>query len=320
MPQTSFLRGAQASSSVFNASTQATSVPGVVSPVTFSVSGSLLSISAHRGVFGSGLTIVSPDVEVLDLSKVTTGASAFTNTVAWVHDVNLYTQPKLVLLNQTVLPGAQENVLVLGWLNYPGASVSIASGHFIPALAGSTMAIIESWNWVDILDAVPVSVSAVANTPSVSARHALSSPTKYQVTLVLDGASTPVVVSAVTDVSHGSGIMITNSGTQNYVVTMRLPVFAPTRPSSVHMRTGMDSGVSVTAGIRIKGQENSLSAGSLIGALGTGDFTFSILDTLIDDSVFDLVFTITIPASKSIWLHSLGVSTKQMFGSVFTSL
>src|ERR1035437_7482615 len=123
----SYLHGQAVSPSAFNSANQALSLPGMAKPTAFNV------------VSGNGFTVSSDSPVTVAVAGTgagyafSVGAAAYTGTILYRIDSSLYLKPPVTVEPGYLVPGQDPNVLVLGWITYPGQSIPFQTSMCVPA-------------------------------------------------------------------------------------------------------------------------------------------------------------------------------------------
>lgn len=330
----SYLKGQPASAALMNKSNSVLSVPGISTPAVFDVrSPSTLVVTPHAGMFGNGVTYTEVDSISLNTALYfTQGSSSYQGTVLYRIDPQLYSKPTLVIESGYLSQALDPNILVVGWVNYPGSSVALDVTHFIAAQTSDLFRYTYYATARDIFNSV--SVASVPDTLDkwYAARNAsLDTPT-YVCYLVISGtvntSTSPVVT--VKEINGEYFTVVKNVVGQpdlNFVLEL-LAGNDSNYASSLHTRLYLDAGVNVTTGIQFRGlgSELTLDTGTVSGGttntgIHPGSYVFSLLKTLPSKPMETLRvrYHVTLPAGKSIGFGSVGLGNMVLFEQLYTA-
>lgn len=328
---TSHLRGQHVSASSMNANNLVLSVPGMQVPAVFGVEyPSTLYVAKHAGVFGNGVTHVESSTISLDTDKFfARGSDAYTGTVLYRIDPQLYMKPKLVIESGFITQEHDPDVLVLGWVQYPGSSAALASNQFIPAQTKDLFRYYGYKTAKDLFREIAITSSPATPDLWYAAVDAGSGSPTYTAYLAVNGGvntSTSPLVSVVS-VDGEEWLMIKNQiGQSDLQFTLKAGFGNPDAWAvSAHTRLYLDAGVLVTTGIQFRGTTTPLSVSTGTVSSGTGSlrgsFTFSLMDMMPSTAyeTVTLVYTATVPAGKSVGFAASGIGNKTVFEQVFVS-
>lgn len=334
MPSVSYLKGQPASAELLNKSNSVLSVPGISTPAIFDVRlPTTLVVSKHSGMFGNGVTYTESETISLDTSLYfTAGSAAYHGTVLYRIDPQLYMKPTLSIEPGYLTQDLNPNILVVGWVNYPGSSVALDATHFLPAQVSDLFRYTYYATARDIFSSLSVSSSPDTLDKWYAAKNAGSGSPTYAVYLVLNGTVNPSTSPLVTikEINGEYFTVVKNIvGQPNLDLVVELCAWNGNNyASSLHTRMYIDAGVNVTTGIQFRGldTEITLDTGSVSGGLvdagiHPGTYVFSLLKHLPSKPAESLRirYHVTLPAGKSIGFGSVGLGNMTLFEQLYTA-
>lgn len=330
----SYLKGQPASAELFNKSNSVLSVPGMSTPTVFDVrTPTTLMASQHSGMFGNGVTYTESNTISLDTSLYfTAGSAAYQGTVLYRIDPQLYMKPTLVIESGYLTQELDPNILVVGWVQYPGSSVALDATHFLAAQTSDLFRYTYYATARDIFSSLSVSSSPDTLDKWYAAKNAaLGSPT-YTAYLVQNGtvntSTSPLVT--VNEINGEYFTVVKNVvGQPDLNLVVELCAWNGNNyASSLHTRMYLDAGVNVTTGIQFRGldTEITLDTGSVSGGLVNsgihpGTYVFSLLRHLPSKptETLRIRYHAVLPAGKSIGFGSVGLGNKILFEQLYTA-
>lgn len=329
----SYLKGQQASASAMNKANSTLSIPGMAAPAKFNpIAPSTLYVTTHSGMFGNGVTLYEPNTISLNTDLFfQRGAAAFNGSLVYRIDPQLYTKPLLRIEPGFVLQDSDPNILVLGWVLYPGSSAALSANQFIAAQPADLFRYTYFATARDIFNAF--SVSSVPDTLDkwYAAVNAGSGSPTYATYLLQNGTSNSST-SPLVSVQSINGEYFTciknlvGQPTQNIVLEL-IGNNYDNKATSLHTRLFMDAGASITTGIQFRGlsSEMMLDTGTVTGGVSIGvspgTFVFSLSTqymSLVKESVV-IRYHLNLPAGKTIGFASAGLGNQVLFEQVYTA-
>lgn len=317
----SFLKGKMATASGFNANNSVLGMHGMTTPCTFGVtSGSTeLLVTRHAGMFGSGVTLIEDAPRYVNTANYfNIGMNNYDGTVLYRLDNGLNFTPTLSIEPGHIGVHDDANVLVVGWISYPGNNESLSASHFYPAQLARLFAYSSFFNVRDILGSIPVRLDP-PSLQQIDQWYAAGSP-NFTLKLCVDNITTNTVVSdSVVNDEHWLVFNNTGSTTQKFVIEV-IPNNNDDPATSLHTRISMDVGVVINTGIQYRGSqgERALKSGTISGPVSAGTFLVSLIETTTPKrQAFRLRYNVTLPGGKKFSLASIGVGNDNFFGSMF---
>ena len=110
---------------------------GIWEPVTFSVSGNDLLLSAHKCSFQNGVVVVSEGEEYKVDSYITLQGNSYRGTLVYNLDPDLNFEVEFEVISGIELPGTNPNRCVLGWIVADGNTLETSNFFSAPVSSES---------------------------------------------------------------------------------------------------------------------------------------------------------------------------------------
>jgi hypothetical protein len=348
----SYLHGQAVSPSAFNSANQALSLPGMAKPTAFNVVSGNVTVNPHSGVFGNGVTVSSDSPVTVAVAGTgagyafSVGAAAYTGTILYRIDSSLYLKPPVTVEPGYLVPGQDPNVLVLGWITYPGQSIPFQTSMCVPAQEAVDFRYSYYVTAKDIFRQLPlVTVNTATPTSIYDPWYMANNPTSnWNIYLAQNNAyrtTTPdsAVVTA-TQIQGEYFTVITNpTGQSTLNVTVELLAHNDSNyyATSLHSRLAMSTGVGVTTGIQFRGQsELPLSTGSFIGTDINSPGTYVCSASLVNLSgtwsgllpfnipsipkeTVRIMYHVSLPGNSGIAFGAIGLGNQNTFEQSYTA-